>query len=147
MFLDKVSQDLQKSQLDKDELKTSTLRLLLSELKNETIKLRHELSDHESINVVQREIKKRREGASGFRQAQREELAQKEEAEERILAGYLPEQLSDEELTKIVEQSITDLGANSISQMGQVMAKVKEQVGQSADGGRISQIVREKLNG
>lgn len=146
MLIDKIQEDLKQAQLQRDEVKVSTLRLLLSEIRYAQISKGQDLSDPEIISVIQKEIKKRKEAAIGFRQGDRESLAQKEEAEAQILSTYLPEQLSDEELTNLVEGSIKDMGATSITDMGKVIGAVMSKVAGKADGARVSALVKEKLS-
>ena len=145
MLLDKIQSDLKESQLARDEMKVSTLRLLLSEIKNAEIAKGGELLDSDIISVIQKEIKKRKEASLAFRQGGRDEQAQKEEAESRVLEAYLPLQLSDEALTKIVEDTITELGATSIQDMGKVIGAVMSKVAGQADGGKVSQLVKGRL--
>ncbi|OGE14805.1 hypothetical protein A3F00_04460 [Candidatus Daviesbacteria bacterium RIFCSPHIGHO2_12_FULL_37_11] len=142
---DELKEDLKNAQLEKNEVKVSTLRLLLSEIHNVEIKKNGQLSDDDLISIIQREVKKRKEAISAFRQGGREDQAQKEEAEAKILENYLPAQISDEELTEIVEGSIKEVGATGISDMGKVIGAVMSKVSGRADGGRVSQTVREKL--
>lgn len=146
MLIDKVSSDLKQAQLARNEVKVSTLRLLLSEIHNAEIAKGALLSDEDIVAVVSREVKKRKEAAAGFRAGNREEQAQKEEAEGKILEDYLPAQLSNEELTKIVEDSINELGAKSLADMGKVMGVVMGKVKGQADGGLVSALVKEKLS-
>lgn len=145
MLLETIHQDLKNAQLQRDEVKVATLRLLLSELTYARVAAGQDLSDEQIVSVVQKEIKKRKESITAFRQGDREELAQKEEAEAKVLEHYLPTQMSDEELTKIIESSINEVGANSLSDMGKVMGLVRGRVGQSADPSKISEIVKGKL--
>lgn len=150
MFVDQIQEDLKAAQLAKDEIKVSTLRLLLSEIKNKEIALRQSsgqasLSDSDVISVIQREAKKRKEAAEGFRVGGREESAVKEEAELKILESYLPAQLSNEELTKIVEEAIKESGAVSLADMGKVMGAVMGKTGGRADGGTVSNLVKDRL--
>lgn len=148
-MVDKIQDDLKQAQLARDELKTSTLRLLLSEIKNAQIakgSSGEELSDQEIISIIQREVKKRKEAILAFRNGGREDQAQKEEAESGILAGYLPSQLSNEELTKIVESTINELGATSIQDMGKVIGAVMGKVKGQTDGGIVSILVKERLS-
>lgn len=141
----KIKDDLKTAQLDRDEVKVSTLRLLLSEINNARIAKGADLEDSDIISVVQREVKKRKESVEAFRNGGREEQAQKEEAEMKILQDYLPAQMQLGELTKIVEDSITEVGATQPSDMGKVIGLVMGKVGQSADGSTVSQIVKERL--
>lgn len=144
MLLDQLQSDLKSSMLAKQEVKTSTLRMLISEIKNFQIQ-KGELNDQDIVSVVQKEAKKRKEAIQSFRSGGREEMAQKEKQELKILESYLPQQLPDEELTKIVDTVINEVGAKSMTDMGKVISQVMARVGQSADGGRVSQIVRQKL--
>lgn len=146
MLIDKILKDLKQSQLNKDEIKTSTLRLLLSEVKNAQIAKGGDLTDEEIIVIAQKEVKKRKEAAVGFRQGGRETGAQKEEAELKILEGYLPAALSNEELTKLVQDTINESGAKTIADMGRVMGVVMGKVKGQADGGVVSALVKEKLS-
>lgn len=145
MLIDQLQQDLKNAQLARDEVKVSTLRLLLSEIKNFEIAKGAEPSDEDIISVVGREVKKRKEAALGFRSGNREQQALKEEAEGSILQNYLPAQLSTEELTKIVEESINELGATTIQDMGKVIGAVMGKVKGKTDGGAVSGIVKAKL--
>lgn len=144
-MIDEIQQDLKQAQLDRNEVKVSTLRLLLSELHNEEIKSGASLSNEGVVSVIQREAKKRGEAVEGFRKGGREELAQKEEAELKVLESYLPDQLTDSQLTKLVEEAINKTGAKEISDMGKVIGMVMGQVAGRADGSRVSSLVREKL--
>jgi len=137
---------LKNAQLARDEIKVSTLRLLLSEIHNAQIQKGAKVSDQDVILVLQREAKKRKEATAAFRSGDREEAALKEEAELKILEGYLPSKLSNEELTKIVLDTINELGATTIADMGKVMGVVMSEVKGRADGGMVSAMVKEKLS-
>lgn len=146
MLLDKLQADLKQSQLDRDELKTSTLRLLLSEAHNNQIQKGARLEDQDIISLVQREIKKRHEAAEAYKNAGRVEQTKAEESEAKILEGYLPQQLSDDQLQNLVKATITELGATSMVDMGKVMAALMGKVGQSAEPARVSTLVKEELS-
>ncbi len=145
MLLITIQEDLKQAQFDREEVKISTLRLLLSEIHNVQIAKGQELSDQDVISIIQKETKRRSEAASGFRSGGREEQALKEEQELKILEGYLPAQLSTEELTNIVQQAINEIGATSLQDMGKVRGKVMGKVKGQADGNVVSGIVRGKL--
>lgn len=145
-MLDRIQNDLKKAQLDRDEVKVATLRLLLSEIHNVQIQKGVEVSDQDISLVLQREAKKRKEAASGFRSGDREEAALKEEAELKILEDYLPSQLTNEELTKIVLDTINELGAITTSDMGKVIGTVMGKVKGRADGETVSNLVKERLS-
>src|SRR4051794_38731886 len=103
------------------------------------------LTDEEVLTVLGREAKKRREAAEAFDDAGRKELADRERAEGEVLAGYLPQQLTDEELTALVAQAIAETAADSPKAMGQVMRLVSPRVTGRAEGGRIAAEVRRQL--
>lgn len=146
MLLNSLKEDLKQAQLDKNEPGVNTLRLLLSEIHNAEIKTSGEgLSDEEIVSIIQREIKKRKEAAAGFRQGNREEAALKEESEADVLAKYLPEQMSDADLSNIIDAAITETGAVAMSDMGKVIGLVMGKVKGQAEGSKVSEIVKNKL--
>lgn len=145
MMIDQIQSDLKQAQLDRDEIKVSTLRMLISEIQNAKIAKGADLSDEEIISSVQKEAKKRRESVEAFKKGGRERLVLKEEAELKILSAYLPVQLSDEELTKLVEQAITETGASSIKDMGKVIGFVMSKAVGKADGLKVSAVVKSKI--
>jgi len=144
-MLDKIQQNLKAAQFAKDELQVSVLRMLMSELKYAEINKASDLTDEEILSIIQKELKKRRDSIAAFTQAGRTELADKEKAEAVILETYLPAQMSDEELTDIVRQTITDLGASSMADMGKVIGQVMTKTQGLADGSRISGLVKQEL--
>lgn len=149
-MFDKIQNDLKTAMLSKDEIKVSTLRLLISELKNTLISkgvgATDGLSDDEVIAIVQKEVKKRNESILSFKNGGREELAAKEEAEMKILQSYLPEQISDEELSELVDRAIVATDAAGISDMGKVIGMVMGQAKGKVDGSRVSLMVKQKLS-
>lgn len=133
----------------RDEVRSRTLRMVLTAVKNEEVagdRVR-ELSDDEIIKVLAREAKKRREAAEAFSKAGRTEQAEAEQAEGRILEDYLPAQLSDEELTEIVSAAIAESGASGPRAMGQVMKLVTPRVAGRAEGRRVAAEVKRQLGG
>jgi hypothetical protein len=131
----------------RDELTTATLRMALTAITTEEVagKQARELSDDEVLKVLARESKKRREAAEAFDGAGRTELAARERAEGVVLDGYLPAQLSDDELEGIVAAAVAEAGATEARQMGAVMKIVSPQVSGRADGKRVSDEVRRQL--
>lgn len=129
-----------------DKERLSVIRMLISEIKKVQIDAKKELSDEEIIDVLQRYAKQRKEAAKQYREAGREDLAQKEEKELEIVSQFLPEQLSEEEIRKIVEETIKEVGASSIKDMGKVMQAVMPKVKGRADGSIVSKIVKENLS-
>lgn len=155
MLLVNIQNDLKVAQLARDGVKVSTLRLLLSEIKNAQIAGGGELGEKDILSIIQREVKKRKEAAEGFRKGDREDSALMEEAELAVLQGYLPQQLSNEELTKIIEDTITELevkglitelGVTSTADMGKVIGAVMSKVAGRADGASVSALVKQKLS-
>lgn len=128
-----------------DELRTSTLRLLSSAFNYERIEKQHDLTDEEELVVIRREAKKRRESIEAFEKAGRAELAKKEKDELAILSEFLPPEMDEAELSKIVDSVILEVGAASMADMGKVIGAVKAKVGGNAEGGKIAQLVSSKL--
>ncbi len=142
---DELASDMKSAMRSGDKLRLSTIRLLLSEFKNAEIAKGVELSDEEAVEIVQRQIKKRREAISQYRKGGREDLAEKEEAEADILERYLPEQLTDEEIISAIEEAISQTGAASKKEMGKVMGAVMSKIKGRADGARVSRLVSQLL--
>lgn len=149
MLKERLRSDLTAAMKARDEVRVATLRMALTAVSNaETTGESHQdLSDDDVLGVLSRETKKRRESAEAFDGAGRTELAERERAEEKVLAEYLPQPLTDEELTALVSAAIAETGADSPRQMGQVMKVVQPQVGSRADGKRVSTEVRRQLSG
>ncbi len=145
----RLRSDLTAAMKGRDELSTATLRMLLTAVTNEEVagKSARELSDDEVEKVIHREAKKRREAAEAFGDAGRTEQAQRELAEEMVLARYLPEQLGDAELAVLVADAIGDIGATEQRQMGLVMKALTPRIAGRADGKRVSEEVRRQLAG
>lgn len=140
-----IAADLKQAQLKKDQLTTATLRLLLSELKYAEIAKTAALTDPEIITVIHYEVKKRRESITAFTLANRPDLASREEQEAKVLAAYLPEQISDSELTNLIETTITELGATTLADMGKVIGQIIPKISGRAEGSRVSALVKAKL--
>jgi uncharacterized protein YqeY len=143
----RLRDDLTAAIKERDELRTGTLRMALAAVTNEEVagKVARELSDDDVIAVLGREAKKRREAAEAFDDAGRAELAERERAEGEVLAGYLPAQLSEEELTALVAEAIAESGADSPKAMGQVMKLLNPKIAGRAEGGRVAAEVRKQL--
>ena len=145
----RLHDDLNAARKARDELTTATLRMVLSAVTTEEVagKTARELSDDEVLKVLAREGKKRREAAEAFDAGQRPELAQKERDEAAILAEYLPEQLTAEEVHKLVTATIDQLGVagDGMKAMGRVMGALQPQVKGRADGGVVAAEVKKAL--
>lgn len=144
-----ITADLNASMKARDKARTSALRMLVSALKNQAIAEgrgpQGTLEDDEVERILASEVKRRREAAAAYRDAGRTESAESEEAEAAVYEGYLPEQLSDEELAGLVDEAIAEVGAEDVKQMGQVMKTVMPKVQGRADGSRVSGLVKDRL--
>ncbi len=130
-----------------DEVRTRTLRMALTSVANEEVagKAARDLTDDEVLRIIAREAKRRREAAAAFDAAGRPDQAAAERAEDDVLSGYLPAQLSDAELAAIVARVIAEAGASGPAAMGQVMKAVTPLVAGRAEGGRVAAEVRRGL--
>jgi len=139
--------DLNAAMRARDQVRLRTLRMALTSITNEEVSgdAARELSDEEILKVLTREAKKRREAAEAFESAGRADQAAAERAEGDVLAGYLPAQLTDEELTGLVSAAIAETGAAGMPGMGKVMKVVTPQVTGRADGARVAAEVRRQL--
>ena len=144
-LIQEIDDELKDAMRARDAERRDTLRLILNALKNSEKELQRPLTEDEELQVLQRERKKRVEAADAFRNAGREEQADKEEAELDVLEEFMPEPLSEDELEEIVDNVIAEVGATSMREIGRVMADVMPQVAGRADGSAVSQLVREKL--
>ena len=143
-----LQEELKKSMLGKDELRTSVLRLLLSAINYYEIQkggAGYTASEDDVLTVIQSQVKQRRDSIEQFKNAGRSELADKETKELEILNGFLPEQMSEEEITKLVKDAVSKTGAKSITDMGKVMGVLMPAVKGKADGTLVSNIVKREL--
>ena len=144
-LVDRLEGELRQAMLARDDARRDALRLLLASLRGAEKELQRPLHEDEELQVLQRERKRRLEAAEAFRAGGRDDQAESEEAELRVLAEFMPEQLDEEELEEIVDSAIAEVGATSMRDFGRVMADVMPQVSGRADGSVVSQLVREKL--
>ncbi len=144
---DRLQSDLTAAMKAQDELTRATLRMVLSAITNEEVAgaSARQLTDDEELKVVAREAKKRREAAEAFRSGGADDRADRELAEEGVVNAYLPQQLSDEELTALVAAAVAETGASGPQGMGQVMKAVGPTVAGRAEGGRVAAAVRAAL--
>jgi uncharacterized protein YqeY len=144
---DRLRADLTTAMKGRDELSTATLRMVLSAVSAEEVagKESRVLTDDEVQAVLRREAKKRREAAEAFAGAGRAEQAERERAEEGVIATYLPAQLEDADLAAIVADVVTQTGASGMRDMGKVMGAVQGKVAGRAEGGRVAAEVRRQL--
>jgi len=143
-----IQDDLKQAMKAGDSLKTGALRMLLAALTNkEKEKGQTELSDEGIQQVIATEAKKRKEAAEAFEKGGKREMAEQEKRELEILQAYLPEQMGEEEIRKLVKEAIAKTGALSPQDMGKVMAALMPQTKGKADGSLVSQIVKQSLAG
>jgi hypothetical protein len=146
---ERLRADLNAAMRARDQVRLRTLRLALTSITNEEVAgaSARELTDDEVVKVLTREARKRREAAEAFSAAGRGDQAAAERAEGEVLAGYLPAQLSDDELAALVDAAIAATGASGMSGLGQVMKTVTPRVAGRADGARVAAEVRRRLSG
>jgi uncharacterized protein YqeY len=144
---EKIQNQMTDAMRTKDQLRLSVLRMMKSAIKNKEIEKMKALDENETLAVLSTLVKQRKDSVDQFRKGGREELAQKEEAEIRIIEEYLPAAASDEDIRKAIEEAVQETGASSIKDMGRVMkATLARLAGKSADGSRVSQLVKDKLS-
>ena len=131
---------------NKEKQRLSVIRMVKSALQNEAIKLQKELTEDEALTVLNRELKQRKDSLHEFEKANREDLAEKVREEVVILKAYMPEQLSEEEVTEILKQTIQEVGASSKADMGKVMGAIMPKVKGKTDGSVINRLVQQYLS-
>src|SRR5580704_11248071 len=144
---ERLRADLNAAMRARDQVRMRTLRLALTSITNEEVAgaSARDLTDDEVVRVLTREARKRREAAEAFSAAGRSDQAAAERAEGDVLAGYLPAQLSDDEIAALVDAAIAETGASGLSGLGQVMKAVTPRVAGRADGARVAAEVRRQL--
>jgi len=145
MLIDQIKNELNIALKEKNEIKVSTLRFLISGLNNKFIELQKELTDEDVRSVIAKQVKERKESIAAYTAAGRTELAQKEEAEMAILGTYLPQQLSQEEVEKVVDEIISQTNASGPSDFGKVMGVAMAKLKGQTDGNTVSDLVKKKL--
>lgn len=138
--------DLREAMKLRDEVRLTTLRLLKSALKNYEIEIGHDLTLQEAMGVLQKEAKKRQDSIEQYTRAQREDLVDIEKAELEVVNKYLPEQMSEVEVRQLVEEAISQTGADTIADMGRVIGIVQEKSQGQADGALIARLTKEQLS-
>lgn len=144
-LLTTLNEDMKTAMKAKDKESLTVIRMLKSAIQNEQIKEGHELNGEEELTVLSREMKQRKDSLSEFEKAGREDLAEKVKAEIAIVAKYMPEQLSEDEIRQIVKDAINQTGATTPKEFGKVMGAVMPKVKGKADGNQVNAIVKELL--
>lgn len=145
-MLDKIKSDLVASMKEQDKFKTSVLRMLKSALQAEEINKKSTLTDDEVIAIIKRQVKVRNASLEEYKSYNRMDLADDLSKEIEILKAYLPEELSSDELSNIIDEQFNLLNPTSIKDMGRVIKAVSNIVGARADMSEVSKIVKDKLN-
>jgi len=145
---EKLQSDLTNAIRSKDGVKSGTIRMLLAAITNEEVagKSAKVLSDAEVITVLSREAKKRREAVEAYTQAKRDDLANKEKDEAAVIALYLPEQLSEADIKKLIADAIAETNASGPAGMGLIMKVLQPKIAGKADGGFVSSLVKAALS-
>ena len=146
---EKLQNDLTDAMRARDEIRSSTIRMILTSIKNEEVagKEARELNDAEIITVLSREAKKRREAAEAFDQAGAKDRADQERAEGVVIGEYLPKQLTEDEIKSLIASAMAETGASTPAQMGLVMKSLQPKIAGKADGGLVSSLVKAALAG
>ncbi|GIP48221.1 GatB/YqeY domain-containing protein [Paenibacillus sp. DXFW5] len=142
---ERLNEDMKQAMKSQDKFKLSTIRMVRATMKNLEIDLKRTLNDNEVLDILSREIKQRKDALQEFEKAGRDDLAEQVKAEAEILAEYLPEQLSEEEIKVIVQQTIQETGASSKADIGKVMSALMPKVKGRADGKLVNQTVQQLL--
>lgn len=148
MTKQQLKDELKEAMLARNEVKTSTLRMIISALGYYEIEkggAGYEATEEDIQTVLQKQAKQRRDSIEQFKAGGRDELAEKETKELELIESYLPQPMDEEEIKKLVDEAITITGATSAADMGKVMGALMPKVKGKADGGLVSKIVREKL--
>jgi len=142
---EQISKELLEAMKSKDAVRTSTLRMLLSAVRNKEIEKKKSLAEGDFLEVIQTEAKRRKESMAEYTKAGRADLASKEEAELNVLKVYLPQPLSETELKALIQSAIASSGAKNPQDMGKVMSVIMPQIKGRADGKEAQQLVKEAL--
>jgi uncharacterized protein YqeY len=142
----RITEDMKSAMKAKDKDALKAVRMILGAIKQKEIDDRIELDDTQVLAVIQKMVKQRKDSISQFKDADRTDLVDVEEAELVIINNYMPEQLSEAEIATAVDKAIADIGASSMQDMGKLMGLLKGQLGGKADMGAVSGLIREKLS-
>jgi uncharacterized protein len=143
---DRLMADMQDAMRAGDTVRRDTLRLLRAAIRNREIELQRDATDEDVVEVISRQVKQRSESIEMFRQGGRQDLVDAEEAQKAILEEYLPQQLTQAEITAAVQEIVAEMGAADMRQMGAVMREAMSRLKGRADGRLVNQVVREILS-
>ena len=143
---ERILKDIIEAMKSKDKERLSTLRMLKGAMQLEEINKKGELDDTEIINLISKQIKTRRESILEFKKANRLDLVEKTEKEIEVLSAYMPEQLSEEEVIKLIDEAFNEIKPTSMKDMKNIMAYLNPKISGRADKGFVSKVIREKLS-
>ena len=144
-YIEEIKQDMYAAMKSKDKVKATILRSLLSNLKKIEIEKKEPIAEPEYLSIVKKMVKQLKESIDVYSQAGRTELAEKEKSELSIIEAYLPKQFSEEEISELIKNIISEISAKNISDIGKVMAIVMKKGGGKVDGGIANRIAKELL--
>lgn len=147
MLKTRIQDDVKAAMKAKDKERLSTLRLISAAIKQREVDERVELDDDQVLVVLEKMIKQRRDSIAQYENAGRQELADRERSEIAVIEAYMPERLSDDEVSALIEAAVAETGAESIRDMGKVMAVLKPKMQGRADMGKVGGLVKQKLSG
>ena len=145
-LLERLNSDIKHAMKNKEKDKLSVIRMIKSSIQNEAIKTGNELSEDEELTVLSREVKQRKDSLHEFDKAGREDLVEKIRTELQYVELYMPKHLSEEEVSEIVKQAISETGASSKAEMGKVMAVIMPKVKGKAEGSLVNKLVQQHLS-
>ena len=143
---DLIKTQVTSSMKDGDKFRTTVLRMIVAEIQKIEIEEKSDLSEPQITSILEKMIKQRNDAISQFEQAKRQELADKEKKEIEIIKEFLPEQMSDDEVSELVSKIISEVGAQDMKDMGKVMGSLKPLIAGKADAGVVSQLVKKSLS-
>lgn len=143
---EKILEEMKQAMKANDKIRLSAIRMIRSSLKNKEIELRRRLEDEDIFKVIQGMVRKGEESVEQFQAGGRSDLVEKERAEIEILKSFLPQPVSEEEIIRIIEETIQETQASSMKDLGKVMKAVMPKLGGKADGKVINQLVKERLS-
>lgn len=144
-ILQQLTEDMKQAMKAREKLKLGTIRMLISQLKNERIDSGEDLTLDDEIRILMNAAKKRKEAIEAYQAGNRQDLLEKEQQELEIIQQYLPAQMSEEEIEKQIDEIIRSSGASSLKDLGKVMSETMKVLKGRADGKKVQQLVKEKL--
>jgi uncharacterized protein YqeY len=145
-LLERLNSDIKQAMKNKEKDKLGVIRMIKASIQNEAIKSGKEISEEDELTVLSREVKQRKDSLHEFDKAGRQDLVEKIRTELQYVELYMPKQLSEEEVTEIVKQAISETGASSKAEMGKVMAVIMPKVKGKADGSLVNKLVQQHLS-